>query len=118
MVDAGSPLRKSALATSSVLRNTVSILKLLNFGFPGGYTVERQIMCAGVVDGQNVYVVDVVAVHRQMKISTWGGVHPHSRILLPQADMREPFRLSRSTQIVDLHKHIQCTHVTAHFICR
>jgi len=39
-------------------------------------------------------------------ISTWGGVHPHSRILLPQADMREPFRLSRSTHIVDQRQHI------------
>ena len=40
------------------------------------------------------------------KTSTWGGVHPHSRILLPQADMREPFRLNRSTSCVDQRQHI------------
>jgi len=32
----------------------------------------------------------------RVQISTWGGVHPHSRILLAQADVREPFRLNRS----------------------
>jgi len=52
------------------------------------------------------------------EISTWGGVHPHSRILLPQADMRELFRLSRSTHIGEQRQHIECTNGTAHFICR
>ena len=50
--------------------------------------------------------------------STWGGVHPHSRILLPQADMREPFRLHRSTRFIDQRKRIFCASVTAHLISR
>jgi len=50
---------------------------------------------------------------------TWGGVHPHSRILLPQADMPEPFRLHRSTRFVDQRKHIFSASVTAHLtLCR
>jgi len=41
--------------------------------------------------------------------STWGGVHPHSRILLPQADLREPLRLNRSLICVHQRQHTSYT---------
>jgi len=49
---------------------------------------------------------------------TWGGGYPHSRILLPQPDMPEPFRLHRSARFVDQRERIFCASVTAHFISR
>lgn len=35
------------------------------------------------------------------RILTWGGAHPHSCILLPQADLHEPVRRNRSDVAVD-----------------
>jgi hypothetical protein len=49
---------------------------------------------------------------------TWGGVHPHSRILLPQADWREPVRLNRNSAEVDQQQLSLDTCVNAHFISR
>jgi hypothetical protein len=35
------------------------------------------------------------------EMQTWGGVHPRSWILLPQADLHEPVRLNRISVAVE-----------------